>query len=190
MLLLGACDAERLDSYAETIRGFVTQFGDETWFLISKADSQMRSEHLERIRRQLRSTPAMGFTEASPWSACFGMACKDHEYWARELHTPATLFLARHKREPVQGQTEGPTGSPTKRTKTTKAARRGYTGMDHSKKDDTGIYTINRRGVEICQNKCGSTAAQGKCKAKRAHQCNLCLGPHQAVGCPGKTASN
>ena len=53
MLLLGACDAERLDSYAETIRGFVTQFGDETWFLISKADSQMRSEHLERIRRQL-----------------------------------------------------------------------------------------------------------------------------------------
>eukprot|EP00435_Cladocopium_sp_Y103_P022468 s2001_g5.t1 len=92
MLLLQACDAERLDCYAETIRGFVTQFGDDAWFLISKADSQMRSEHLERIRRQLRATPSLGFTENSPWSSCFAMACKDHEYWSKELHTPATVL--------------------------------------------------------------------------------------------------
>ena len=29
MLLLDACDAERLDNYAETVRGYVTQFGEE-----------------------------------------------------------------------------------------------------------------------------------------------------------------
>lgn len=193
MLLLEACDAERLDSYAETIRGFVTQFGDDAWFLISKADTQMRSEHLDRIRRQLRGEPALGFTEAAPWSACYGVACKDHEYWAKELHTPATLFLARHKREQPRAP-DVPGSSPPKKTKTTKASRRGYVGEDHSQKDSSGTYVLNRRGVEICknynQNKCGTPAAQGKCKAKRAHQCNLCLGPHQAVGCPGKSTSN
>eukprot|EP00435_Cladocopium_sp_Y103_P055438 s1434_g18.t1 len=187
MLLLQACDAERLDCYAETIRGFVTQFGDEAWFLISKADSQMRSEHLERIRRQMRATPTLGYSENSPWSSCFAMACKDHEYWSREFHTPATLFLARHgtKKEPVKEEQQG--GSPPKRQKPTKAARRGYTGTDHSKKDEQGVYTVNRRGIEMCKNynqdRCGTQQAQGKCKAKRSHQCNLCLGPHQAISC-------
>eukprot|EP00435_Cladocopium_sp_Y103_P023871 s672_g5.t2 len=182
MLLLEVADPERLDSYAETIRGFVTQYGDDSWFLIAKADAQMRSEHLERIRRHLRGAPAHGYTEAAPWSACYAMACKDHEYWSKELHTPATLWLARHKRH-----------SPPKKIKT-KASRRGYVGADHSQKDDSGVYIVNRRGVEICKNynngKCGSAAAQGKCKAKRAHQCNACLGPHQALACPGKTATS
>eukprot|EP00435_Cladocopium_sp_Y103_P028091 s625_g7.t1 len=193
MLLLESCDAERLDSYAETIRGYVTQFGDDAWFLIAKADALMRSEQLERIRRQLRGAPALGYVEAAPWSACYGMACKDHEFWSRELQTPATLFLARLKRDPQHAASEAPGSSPPKKTKTTKASRRGYTGADNSVKDDSGVYTINRRGVEICknynQNKCGTAAAQGKCKAKRAHQCNLCLGPHQAVSCQAKTAA-
>ena len=191
MLLLDACDAERLDNYAETIRGFVTQFGDDTWFLIAKADAQMRSEHMERIRRQLRSSPEWGYTELSPWSAVFMAATKDHEFWSRELSTPATLFLARHKREQVVKE-EGDTTSPAKRPKKpgARASRRGYVGEDHSEKDNDGLYVKNRRGVEVCKNwnanRCGnSTAAQSKCKAKRSHQCNRCLGPHQATACQG-----
>lgn len=66
----------------------------------------MRSEQLERLRRQLRVSPAHGFSEASPWSACYAAAAKDHEFWSRELNTPATLFLARHKREGPQVKTE------------------------------------------------------------------------------------
>ena len=62
MVLLEGCDVERLDNYAEMIRNFATQFGDETWFLISKADAQMRSEQMERLRRQLRSAPDYGYT--------------------------------------------------------------------------------------------------------------------------------
>lgn len=194
MLLLGACDAERLDNYAETVRGYVSQFGEEAWFLIAKADAQMRSEQMERLRRQLRATPEWGFTEASPWSSVFMAATKDHEFWSRELCTPATLFLARHKRDHLPKDDDGGTPSPSKKTRTTRtgtrASRRGYTGEDHSEKDAEGLYVKNRRGVEVCKNfnlnRCGtSSAAQSKCKLKRSHQCNRCLGPHQALACPG-----
>ena len=191
MLLLDACDAERLDNYAETVRGYVTQFGEEAWFLIARADAQMRSEHMERLRRQLRANPEWGYTDASPWSAVFMAATKDHEFWSRELCTPATLFLARHKRDHQRKDHEEGEASPSKKTRTgARASRRGYTGEDHSEKDPDGTYVKNRRGIEVCRNfnlgRCGtSKAAQSKCKAKRSHQCNKCLGPHQALACPG-----
>ena len=194
LLLLEACPAERLDNYAEAVRGFVTQYGDETWFLISKAETQMRSEHLDRLRRQLRNNPEYDFTEASPWGACYALAVKDHEYWSRELHTPATLWLARNKREVTTKEEPHQGGSsPTKRQKQNRPPRRGYDGEDNSVKDDAGLYIINRRGTNICKNynagRCGSsTAAQSKCKNGRSHQCNICLGPHQALAC--KKGSN
>ena len=195
MLLLEACDSERLDNYAETIRNFVTQFGDETWFLIARADAHMRSEQMERLRRQLRSNPDHGYTDANPWSACFMAACKDHEFWARELSTPATLFLARHKRDhTVPKEDSDNLDSPNKKIRKNRAPRRGYTGEDRSEKDNDGNYVKNRRGVDICRNynlgRCGTSAAQGKCKMKRSHQCSKCMGPHQALACPGKGATN
>ena len=188
LLLLDACDPERLDCYAETIRGFVTQFGDETWFLVAKADAEMRSEQVARLRRHLRVTPAHGYTEGAPWGACYSAATKDHEFWTKVLTTPATLFLARHKREGAQVKSEE--GTSPKRPRQGRPPRRGYTGEDKSAKDDQGNYVKNRRGTEICKNynlgRCGTSAAQGKCKTKRAHQCNRCMGPHQALSCPGK----
>eukprot|EP00435_Cladocopium_sp_Y103_P048501 s1115_g14.t1 len=54
LLLLEACEAERLDAYSEFIRSQVTQFGDDAWSFISQADSRLRSEHLDRLCRQLR----------------------------------------------------------------------------------------------------------------------------------------
>ena len=188
MLLLEACPAERLDNYAEAIRGYVTQYGDETWFLISKAETLMRSEHLDRLRRQLRNNPEFGFTEASPWGACYALAIKDHEFWTRELHTPATLWLARNKREMPTKEEPGQSSAPPKRQKQNRPPRRGYEGEDNSVKDEAGLYIINRRGTNICRNwnagKCGnSNAAQSKCKNGRSHQCHICLGPHQATSC-------
>ncbi len=99
MLLLEACQAEHLDAYSEFIRGQVGQFSNDAWWLICRADSRLRSEHLERIRRTLRASPAFGFTEATPWSACFAASIKDSDFWTRELSTPATLWLARNKHE-------------------------------------------------------------------------------------------
>ena len=172
MLLLEASEAERLDAYAEHIRGYVTQFGEEAWPFVCKADSRMRSEQLERIRRELHAHPALGYTAATPWSACYAAAIKDTEFWNKELITPTTLYLARSK---------------PKRRKD--RSNRTYKGDNHSKKDKAGLYAHNRRGVEICRlynnGKCGTKQAQGKSKAKRSHQCNRCLGPHQGMSCPG-----
>ena len=178
MLLLHASEAERLDAYAEHIRGFVTQFGEEAWPFVCKADSRMRSEQLERLRRELHAHPALGYTAATPWSACYAAAIKDTEFWNKELTTPTTLFLARSKRATAEPEEdEGDVGGEPKRRKG--RSNRTYKGDNHSKKDKAGLYTHNRRGVEICRlynnGKCGTKQAQGKCKAKRSHQCNRCL---------------
>ena len=187
MLLLGLCDAERLDSYSEHIRNFVTQFGEETWFLIYRADVRMRSEQLERIRRALRENPAHGYTEANPWGACFTAATKDSDFWTRELVTSATLWLSGNKQRSQGRDAEQTLETPGKR-KT--RAKRKYSGDDRSQKGPDGLYVLNRKGIEICrafgEGKCGSEKAQGKCKNGRSHQCSRCLGPHPLHKCDKK----
>ena len=197
MLLLEAADAERLDAYAEHIRGFVTQFTEEAWWIIAKADHHLRSEHLDRLRRELRNVAQFGFTERKPWSACFAKAVKDSEFWHKELITPATLFLARVKKtETPSASHQTPHAQPAREANKQPAkkarAQRRYTGEDKSVRNDEGIYTHNRRGIEICrlygQGKCGSKAAQGKCRNNRSHQCDRCLGPHMSMECTGKSS--
>ena len=58
MLLLEAADAERLDAYGEHIRGQVTQFSEDAWWLIARADQRLRSEHLERIESSGPNRPS------------------------------------------------------------------------------------------------------------------------------------
>ena len=194
LLLLDAVDAERLDAYSEHIRAFVTQFSDEAWWIVYRADTRMRSEHLERIRRQLAEAPAHGYTAARPWNAAFAAATKEQDFWTKELVTPATLWLSQNRSGTSRssgGDGSHQEGPPLKKQKAARAKRR-YEGDDLSKKDGD-IYTHNRKGVEICRDwnkgKCGKPAAQSKCDRKRSHQCNLCLGPHQASACPGPKAS-
>ena len=189
MLLVEACEAERLDGYSELIRGFVQQYGEEAWPFVSQADARMRSEQLDRLKRELRAVPAYGFEENKPWSACFAAAAKDNDFWQRELATPALLYLTRNKRDPAPARADAHhAGEPpqSKRAKT-RAARR-YQGDDKSRQGTDGLYSHNRKGLEICrlfnQGKCGSDKAQGKCKSGRTHQCDKCLGPHPSTKCP------
>lgn len=156
--------------------------------MIYRADIRLRSEQLERIRRALRQNPQHGFTEASPWGACFTAATKDSDFWSKELITPATLWLSTHKKRATgEEDVAGPDVGNNQKKKKARASRR-YSGDDKSKQDSSGHYTHNRKGVEICraygEGKCGSLAAQGKCKNGRSHQCSLCLGPHPAQSCP------
>ena len=198
MLLLEAADAERLDAYGEHIRSYVSQFTDDAWWLIAQADHRMRSEQWDRLRRELRANPEYGFTEASPWSSVLAKSIKDTEFWHKELITPATLWLAKLKSESsssrpsrTEHRSSSPKGSPKKKQK---AHAKRYTGEDKSHKGSDGHYTVNRRGVEICrlygEGKCGTKAAQGKCKNGRSHQCSLCLGPHMHSECPNKGNAN
>ena len=155
---------------------------------VSKADSRMRSEQLERLRRELNANPTFGFTAAAPWNACYAYAVKDTEFWNKELTTPTTLFLARSKRTPAGADDDDPQEGDAKRRRAGRS-NRTYKGEDKSRKGTDGACAHNRRGVEICRlyngDKCGSKQAQGKCKSKRSHQCNKCLGPHQGINCTG-----
>ena len=65
----------------EHIRSFVTQFGDAAWWVVARADTGMRSEQMERLRRQLSGKPESGFTKAT----VFPNAIKDQEFWTKEL---------------------------------------------------------------------------------------------------------
>ena len=55
LLLLGIVKAERLRNYLDRITHFCSLYGPQCWPIIYQADSRMRCEHFERLRRQLES---------------------------------------------------------------------------------------------------------------------------------------
>ena len=194
MLLLEAADPERLDGYLEFIKDLHAQFGPECWGVLYKADTRMRSEYQERIRRSLEEEPKHGYTTASPWSAVFAASVRESEYWAKEVTTPATLLLARNKSIPAGNRSESPVRRESNKTPKRKAAKRKYEGEDLSQWDkDAGHFAKNRKGIEIChkfnKGNCGNGRPQGKCPSSRSHQCDICLGPHMAKQC-GKNKSS
>ena len=156
MLLLQAADAERLDAYADHERDLAQQFGPAAWSIVYTADCRMRSEFMERVRRQLVESPRWGFTAASPWSAVFAGAVREHEFWLKEVTTPATLLLARNKALPAAESSEddadqvheGRKQQPHKRGKKRKiAASESKAQWDQTLK----AYTLNRKGIQVCQ---------------------------------------
>lgn len=192
MLLLQAIDSERIDAYIDHIKELHNRFGSECWGLIYRADVRMRSEHMERVKRDLDASPQYGYSSAAPWSAVFFAATKETEFWSKEVIIPGTLLLARgspgHRsmREPASESSDGPTPGAKKKSRGKKRKFRG----DESIFDSTEkIYTHNRKNVEICKKynagKCGDGRPQGKCPNKRSHQCNKCMGPHPATKCTG-----
>ena len=193
MLLLQAIDPERIEAYMEHIKELHNRFGTECWGLIYKADVRMRSEQMERVKRDLEAAPQHGYSSANPWSAVFFAATKDMEFWSKEVVIPGTLLLARgnkpgKSRKRSDSSDTGPTSTPRKSSSAKK--KKKYKGDDLSVWDAADkIYTRNRKGFEICRNyntgKCGSDKPQGKCPNKRSHQCNKCMGPHPAHKCTG-----
>ena len=71
MLLIQAAGSERLDAYMDFVKDLNNQFSHECWGIIYKAEVRMRSEYMERIKRELTANPKHSFTEAAPWSAVF-----------------------------------------------------------------------------------------------------------------------
>ena len=110
----------------------------------------MRSEQLDRIKRELRAVPAHGFEENKPWSACYAAAVKENDFWQRELATPALLYLTRNKREQAPRASEPSQPADQPRAKRTRPTRR-YQGDDKSKTGTDGLYTHNRKGIEVCR---------------------------------------
>ena len=97
MVLLEAADPERLEAYMEHVKEFHNRFGPACWGIIYRADTRMRSEYMERIRRALDDEPRHRYTPANPWAAIFAEAVREQDFWTREVVTPSTLLLARNK---------------------------------------------------------------------------------------------
>ena len=80
----------------------------------------------------------------------------------------------------TEGEALGSQGKPKKRK---------VKEADEQTRHDGRVYTHNKRGREICRQwnvgPCtGSTKPQSYCEHSLSHQCNRCLGPHQATCCP------
>ena len=199
MVLLEAADPERLEAYMEHVKEFHNRFGPACWGIIYRADTRMRSEYMERIRRALDDDPRHGYTPANPWAAIFAEAVREQDFWTREVVTPSTLLLARNKSiacglssdSSIESAPERP--SPKRKKSSSpklkkKKAKKKYTGEDKSKWDDNNkVFSLNRKGLQICikfnKGQCGNGKPQSRCPNGRSHQCNLCLGPHQASQC-------
>eukprot|EP00435_Cladocopium_sp_Y103_P055235 s871_g18.t1 len=181
MVLLEACDPERLEAYLEHVKEFHNRFGAPCWGILYRADTRMRSEYMERIRRSLEDSPKHGYTTADPWAAVFAEAVRDQDFWRREVVTPSTLLLARSRSHAIGLSSDSSvepaprspskrkrSGSPQpKRTKKKKAKKR-YTGDDKSQWDSSaGHYSLNRKGLQICikfnKAQCGNGKPQSKC---------------------------
>ena len=193
MLLLQAIDSERIDSYIDHIKELHNRFGSECWGLIYRADVRMRSEHMERVKRELDTAPQYGYSSAAPWSAVFFASTKDAEFWSKEVIIPGTLLLAKGSTGPskpnaaTSDSSDGPATS--KKPRTGRGKKRKYKGDDSVFDEKEKVYTHNRKKIEICKKynmgKCGDGRPQGKCPNNRSHQCNKCMGPHPATKCTG-----
>jgi hypothetical protein len=120
LLLLEAVRAERLRAYEDRIYQLHLTFGQGCWHIIYLADVRMRSEAMERIRRDLESAaynnaPSVhvGFRldPSQPWDAVFGAAARDDRFWAAEVREKCILQLARVGNAPA-ALSDGTVGTP------------------------------------------------------------------------------
>lgn len=97
--MLNICTLASLTSYERFVERLTTQW-PMCWGLIAQADDKMRAEGLERLRRRILTSEALGrqipinWDPARPWTAVFDMAIQDTEYWAENVHHPAAAWLA------------------------------------------------------------------------------------------------
>ena len=91
---LKAATKTRLARYAERIRSLDEDYPNH-WWIIGLADIKMRSEGIERIRRQCKRRKAAGdladFDESRPWDVAFREAAANTDYWYREVDRQIVL---------------------------------------------------------------------------------------------------
>ena len=88
MTLLKHASRVRLDRYAARIRSLNAEY-PQSWAIIGMAEIHMRSENLERIRRECAKRKTAGtlddFKPDAPWDIVFREAALDVEFWTKEV---------------------------------------------------------------------------------------------------------
>jgi hypothetical protein len=100
LLYLDVAELGALDSYRVMIQKYAVAYPG-LWHLVFQADSRMRHEHMERIRRrgsEARSKDASHpYDDASPWKWVWEQAAEDSKFWKKELEDPAFFVLNKIK---------------------------------------------------------------------------------------------
>ena len=123
MLLLEAAEAERMD---QLLRIHPPQPGHPVWWWSLVLHCPGRQSHAWRalgaIEEAVEGRTNVWVHRGTSVVGMLSVAIREGSFWNRELSTPATLFLARNKREVATDDPEGapskPASSPPKRTKT------------------------------------------------------------------------
>ena len=106
MIALGAASRARLERYRERVVALAEKYGGirgDSWWIVALADQRMRSERMERLRRELESANGdIGYggvvlDKKCPWDAVFLRAATDTEFWNAEVVEVALLFAAKVK---------------------------------------------------------------------------------------------
>jgi len=170
--------------------------------------------HLASEKRKWDAAGVAGFTlfaENRPWNAvCRAASDPDlaRGFWDRELKDKVIVFLS-HLRGPHILADDDTAGRPSLAESQSRPSKRAMSsagdrepdrqrqnkgkgdGKDKTpnmaRKDPNGVYTHNKRGLEICR-----MYNEGKCTDRhtdppRAHQCNICLDTHPATKCRQKS---
>jgi len=103
LVALDAVSKTRLERYAAKISDLNRKYGclrGDSWWLVALADQRMRSERMERLRREIEAKAAAGvkieggFDSDRPWDAVFLAAALDTDFWSSEVTEAALLFVA------------------------------------------------------------------------------------------------
>ena len=95
MVALKHASTTRLQRYADVIRILSEDFPNH-WWIVGLADIKMRSEGLERVRRdcakRFAENSLKDFSLAKPWDVAFREAALDTRFWDREVDKQVVLF--------------------------------------------------------------------------------------------------
>jgi hypothetical protein len=95
MVALKHASKARLQRYADLIRVLAEDFPSH-WWIVGLADIKMRSEGLERVRRDCVKRHDLGsltdFNSSKPWDVVFREAALDTKFWDREVDKQVVLF--------------------------------------------------------------------------------------------------
>lgn len=100
LLFLDTVELGPRDDHRNMIRRYAMAY-PSLWHLVFQADSRMRHEHMERIRRRgseaTNNDPSHAYDTAAPLKWVWSEAVDDSKFWKRELEDPAFFVLTRIK---------------------------------------------------------------------------------------------
>ena len=196
LLLLRTVSPERLAAYARLIKRFHDRFGQKCWFIIYQADVLMRSETMDRIRRNCisvgstASAPAFNgctFHPATPWEYVFAVAASETEpesaaFWTENISHKCFQFLL-DERQYTPGSQRNKRYAPD-------AINNLPPGKRYSSPLPAAWDAPEPRQPKMCTEFLGGRCLGPECPLGYRHSpCPLCQGYHPKFMCPNSIAA-